>query len=86
MSLNHCLAGLKTARIRAGVNVSILADRIGVTVTTYYRYEAGQRRIYLDRAVVLASMLGCTVDDLTRAPGPDDTVVAAQALAGWDAE
>ena len=86
MSSSHALAGLRAARIRAGVDAQVLADRIGVTINAYYRYEAGSRRIYLDRAVALASLLGCTVDDLTRAPGPDDTVVAAQALAGWDAE
>lgn len=86
MASNHCLAGLRYARVRAGVDVRVLADRIGVTTTTYYRYEAGARRIYLDRAAALASMLGCTVDDLMRAPGPDDIVVAAAALDGWDAE
>jgi transcriptional regulator with XRE-family HTH domain len=80
----HCLEGLKPARIRTGIEVEALAESMGVSVTSYYRYEAGHRRIYFDKACRLADALGVSLDDLRRAPA-SDTVVAAAALGGWDA-
>lgn len=85
MSSSHCLAGLKAARIRSGIAVDVLADRLGVSATSYYRFEAGTRRIYFDRVCALADALGCSIDDLRHAP-EDGTVVAAAALDGWEAD
>jgi transcriptional regulator with XRE-family HTH domain len=90
--VDHPLSGLRSARIEAGVEPQILAERIGVHINSYYRFESGQRRLYFDKAVVLADALGVSLDRLRRdpvhgrprRPGPvgDSTVVAQ--LAGWE--
>ncbi len=77
----HCAAGLKPARLRS----EKLAAAIGVTVTTYYRYEAGARRLYLDKACVLADTMGISLDDIRRDPGTG-TVDAGAALDSWVVE
>ena len=58
MSFDHHLRGLKSRRLNSGVLASELAVSIGVTLNSYYRFETGARRIFLDRAAVLARMIG----------------------------
>ena len=83
MTTPHCLAGIKAARIRTSTPVERLAAAIGISVTSYYRYENGSRRIYLDRACVLADLMGISLDELRR-PSTDGTVVTERALADWE--
>lgn len=45
--------------------VTELAHAIGTQPTSYSRFERGERRIYLDKAILLAKRLGVRVDDLT---------------------
>lgn len=82
--MSNPLAGLKYQRIRTNTDPQLLADAIGVALGSYYRYEKGTRRIYLDRAIALAKTIGCSVDDLTRAPTPDAMAAAAVELEGWE--
>lgn len=70
----HPLQGLKTIRERLEIKVKDLADHIGKTVTTYYRYEAGTRPVYLHQAIAIADMLGVTVDNLRREPTVDEQI------------
>jgi transcriptional regulator with XRE-family HTH domain len=83
LAFTHCLEGLKAARIKAGVEPHALADRIGVDVRSYYRYEAGKRPITFDKACALADTIGCSLDDLRK---PDDGTVVAAALGDWTAD
>lgn len=85
MSQPHCLAGLRSARRKARIEAQEVADRLGVTVNTYHRYEAGSRRMYFDQACVTADMLEVSLDELRVAPAAEasDTVVAAEQLEGW---
>jgi transcriptional regulator with XRE-family HTH domain len=77
--MTHPLAGLRTIRLALGIHPKTLADRIGITISTYHRYERGERRIYLDKAIVLASTLGLpTTDHLSREPTPDEHLALLQ--------
>jgi transcriptional regulator with XRE-family HTH domain len=64
---------------------------------SYYRFENGTRRIYLDKAALLAQALGCTVDDLMASDEPirrivehdvGGTVVSVRPAVpeGWDVD
>ena len=74
MIADHVLQGLKPLRTHLGISASALANRIGVTASSFARYENGSRRIFLDMAVALAGTLGVTVDDLTRSHSPDELI------------
>jgi transcriptional regulator with XRE-family HTH domain len=76
--VNHHLEGLKAARIAANISAETIAERIGVDVGTYYRYENGTRRIQLDRAWVIADLLGTTLDALRHAPGDPRAGIVVQ--------
>ena len=41
-----------------------LANRIGTTQTSIFRYENGTRNVPLKKMVAIADALGCKVDDL----------------------
>ena len=78
--MSHPLSGIKSARLKAGINPHVLAEAIGVGVRSYYRYEEGRRRIYFDKACVLADTLGISLDQLRSDPdaaasAPADIVV-----------
>lgn len=84
MPVPHPLEGLKPARLRANLSASLCADRIGVTVQSYYRFEKGERRLYFDKACILADMIGVSLDELRKAPGTLDTAVAVAGLEDWN--
>lgn len=71
MSVYHCLIGLKAIRLHRRMQVKEAAHLIGVQPTSYARFEAGTRRIYFDRVVLLAKALDCSIDNLTQAHTPD---------------
>lgn len=96
----HALAGLKPRRIARNLSREDMAGAIGVTATSYDRFENGTRRLYFDKACVLADTLGCSLDDLRCDPNavaeaqPDivvnlarDDVAAADVLGpDWSVE
>jgi transcriptional regulator with XRE-family HTH domain len=47
-----------------GLNKSFVADKIGVSVKQLRNYEIGRSYIPMDKAYILADLLGVKVDDL----------------------
>ena len=43
-----------------------LAEMTHISVTTLWRLESGRQQIMLERAVKMANIFGCTVDDMVR--------------------
>jgi transcriptional regulator with XRE-family HTH domain len=89
----HCLAGLRSIREQRGIEASELAAAIGVNLSSYYRFERGERRIYFDKAVLLARQLDCSLHDFLvdrpgatiTAPPAAPTPDAAEILENWEA-
>lgn len=59
---------LKAIRCRAGMTQAELANRIGKRPNTITQWELGTRQPKADLLPKLADVLGCTVDELLRAP------------------
>lgn len=57
-------AALRAARARAGLTQPELATRSTVSVPAIARYEAGTRAPHLAEALLLAKVLGLSLDDL----------------------
>jgi transcriptional regulator with XRE-family HTH domain len=72
MPIDHYLVGLKPIRRYRGLSLAEAGDLIGVTSTSYARFEAGTRRIYFDKACVLADALGCSIADLRHFHSDDE--------------
>lgn len=68
---HHLLSGLRPIRRARRLKLNEIAPVIGVKPNSYARFEAGDRRIYFDKAVMLAKRLGVRTDDLI-APLTDD--------------
>jgi transcriptional regulator with XRE-family HTH domain len=49
-----------------------MAKRLGCTPTTYFRYERGERRVFLDQAKAIASFLACSIDELGTEPTDEE--------------
>lgn len=71
---DHPLAGVRTRRTLKGISAPTIAQRIGITTDYYYKYERGERRIYLDKALAIARTLECSVEDLGSEPNIDEQV------------
>lgn len=63
---DHPLMSARQRRQLLQLPATFIASRLGITVTSYNRFERGERRAYVDQAHVIAKALGCTVDDLAR--------------------
>ena len=48
----------------SGLRKGYLAEKIGVTVRQFRKYETGHSFIPIDKAYILAALLNCKVDDL----------------------
>lgn len=70
--LDHPLIGVRTRRHYLGFTADTMAKRLGISRTSYLRLERGERRIYFDKALAIAQILGCTCEQLTRMPTPDE--------------
>lgn len=57
---------LKEKRQAAGLTMAQMAEKIGVTESSYSKIESGERqkRMDIDIAQLLASAFGLTVDDI----------------------
>src|SRR5689334_11048276 len=71
---NHYLLGVRERRRLLNLNATYMASRLNVTPITYYRFERGERRVYLDYAVTIAAILGCALEDLGRFPTPEEAL------------
>lgn len=48
----------------SGLKKSFIAEKLEVSVKQFRNYETGHSLIPIDKAFVLAELLGCKVDDL----------------------
>lgn len=69
---NHPLASVRTRRQILGLSGADMAKRLGCTPTTYFRYERGERRVFLDQARAIASFLACSIDELGTEPTDEE--------------
>jgi transcriptional regulator with XRE-family HTH domain len=70
MAVYHHLQGVRAIRERLGISAQTVASELGVTVTSYYRFENGSRRIYIDKACKLADLLGISLETMRAAADP----------------
>lgn len=56
--------GLKYHREASGATLAEMGKVIGVSPSHYRKMEIGQSVLSLERAAVLAEILGCTMEDL----------------------
>lgn len=86
MSFTNNLAGLRGIRLHRARRSSEMAELIGVTPSSYTRFENGYRRIYFDKACILADTLGVRVDDLRRYRSEDELVALLGPAGGADSD
>ena len=55
---------LSAARDAAGISITELADRAGLSISTVYGYETGRRTPHADQLGALANALGVSADYL----------------------
>ena len=70
-------SGLRSRRQASGLTQAQLAQRAGVSRQLVAAVEAGRNVPAVDAALALAAALGCTVEDLFGALGPERSVRAA---------
>lgn len=58
------LKGLRYRRRAAEISQQVIADILGIHVSTYNRIESGAIGLNLTEAVKLAEYFGCSVEDL----------------------
>ena len=64
---------LKKFRKKAGLNQTQLAEKIGVSLLTLFRWEKEERQPRIDEVKALAKALEVTENDLLNDPPPDNT-------------
>lgn len=64
------LTGLATKRAAAGMTQQALADKLGILRSNIANWETGQSLPLAALLPALAEALGCTIDELFRAPEP----------------
>jgi transcriptional regulator with XRE-family HTH domain len=69
---DHPLGSVRHRRQLLRLPATYFANRIGVTVTTFNRFERGERRAYFDQAIAIAKALGCALEDLGRPVTPEE--------------
>ena len=55
---------LKAARVNRGLSVKEVADSVGVTEDTIYRYEAGKSSPKISVVVKMVDLYGVTISDI----------------------
>lgn len=63
-TVQRAAAGLRAARLDAGVNPTVMAAALGIATETYRMYERGATPIRVDQLPLLAEALNLTVPDL----------------------
>lgn len=58
---------LKTLRNQAGLSVKEVADRLGVTEMSVYRYEANKRHLDIEQVLELSALYDCSAEEIIRA-------------------
>jgi transcriptional regulator with XRE-family HTH domain len=57
---------IKAVRNSKGLKAKWIAEKIGVSISTYTEIEANRRSITLERAEKIASAMGMTLEELLR--------------------
>jgi transcriptional regulator with XRE-family HTH domain len=57
---------IKTARMSKGIKGKFVAEKLRVSLSTYYEIEANRRSVTLERADEIAHILGMSLIDLLR--------------------
>ena len=60
---------IKEIREARGMTRKQIADAVGVSEVAVYYWENGRQKPSADKLPKLAELLGCTIDELYRAPG-----------------
>jgi transcriptional regulator with XRE-family HTH domain len=68
----HPLEGVADRRQLLKVKATDLAAAVGLETASYRRLERGQRRCYLDKALIIAELLQCTLPELGIIPNADE--------------
>lgn len=55
---------LKARRVELGITQKEMADRLGITATTYSFKETGKRDFALDEIAVILNILDCKFEDI----------------------
>ena len=55
---------LRAARINAGLTQAEMGKRLGLTMAGYRQKETGERKITIEEAQKMASILGKSLDDI----------------------
>lgn len=63
-TLKRLQTQIKTRRKAARVSQADVANRLGIARNTYGQYETGARTIRVEYLPELATLFGCTIDDL----------------------
>jgi transcriptional regulator with XRE-family HTH domain len=75
----HPLSAALTRRKMHSVTAAQAAKVLGMQVNSYYRLERGERVAPLPKALTLAHLLNCTVEQLSVEPSVDEQVDALRA-------
>jgi transcriptional regulator with XRE-family HTH domain len=75
----HLLAGVNTRRKMQGITAAAAAEACGISINAYYRLERGDRNVLLAKAYSIASLLGCTLEQLRHEPSLDEQLDALRA-------
>ena len=58
---------LKDLRLQSKKTCAEVAQALGVTIQTIYRYENGERRISLEQVLILAEIYDCSESEIIEA-------------------
>lgn len=70
--MSHPLSAVKERRIILGVAAATIAKRLAMEPTSYSRMERGERRCFIDKAIVLSHLLECSVEQLGIEPTSEE--------------
>ena len=62
--MSHPLSAVRTRRTILGVTAVTIAKRLAMEPNSYGRMERGERRCFIDKAIVLSHLLECSVEQL----------------------
>lgn len=62
------LNNIKAERVRAGLTQTYLAEKLGISLTSYCLKETGARRFTVDELILIANTLGTDPETLLKVP------------------
>ncbi len=65
-----------SARLKAGLSQAVAAERLGVSAPSVSQWETGATQPKSSRLLDIASLYGCTVDELLTGQPKSDTAEA----------